>query len=78
MPLLSVLVSFLCFVFYLCRIKSKKLRQERRERLSNKVRDIKEAMRNSEGDHLESDWSIPWLLVGFVVMLGYCAYYIIQ
>lgn len=55
----------------------KKLRAEKRARLDSQVRDIREAMRKSEGD-LESDWSVPWLLIGFVVMLGYCAYYIIQ
>lgn len=55
----------------------KKARDEKRARIDDKVRDIKEAMRRREGD-FESDWSIPWLLVGFVVMLGYCAYYIIQ
>ena len=63
--------------FCMCRLSRKKLRDERKARLDSKVRDIKEAMKRNEGD-FESDWSIPWLLVGFVVMLGYCAYYIIQ
>ena len=58
-------------------MERKRIRQEKRARIDSKVRDIKEAMRKREGD-FESDWSIPWLLVGFVVMLGYCAYYIIQ
>lgn len=59
------------------RLERKRLREERKARLDSKVRDIKAAMRRSDGD-FESDWSIPWLIVGFVVMLGYCAYYIIQ
>ena len=56
----------------------KRAREEERARLSSKVQSIKEAMRKGEGENFDSDWSIPWLLVGFVVMLGYCAYYIIQ
>ena len=53
------------------------MRDERQARLEDKVHVIKDNMKKNE-DGFESDWSIPWLLVGFVVMLGYCAYYIIH
>jgi len=64
-------------MFLTLRLERRRFRGERRARLDKTVQGIKDNMRKNEQDY-ESDWSIPWLLVGFVVMLGYCAYYIIH
>lgn len=52
-------------------------REERRARINSKVQTIKEHLKQQAGEATE-EWSIPWLLVGFIVMLGYCAYYVMQ
>lgn len=44
-------------------------REARRERTRYKIQEMREQMENG----LESEWSVPWLLVGFVAVLGYCA-----
>ena len=40
------------------------------------MQSIKERLK--QADETTEEWSIPWLLVGFIVMLGYCAYYVMQ
>jgi hypothetical protein len=42
-----------------------------------KVQTIKEHLKHGD-ETTEAEWSIPWLLVEFIVMLGYCAYYVMQ
>ena len=75
------LVFFLNYVHIVIvvynREERRRRREERRARLEGKVQGIKDTLRKNEQGY-DSDWSIPWLLVGFVVMLGYCAYYIIH
>ena len=55
----------------------KRQRVEKQARIANKVNTIKEHMKQQE-QALESDWSVSWLLVGFVIMIGYCAYYVLS
>ena len=53
-------------------------RDARRARIHSKVQTIKEHLKQHRNETSEAEWSIPWLLVGFIVMLGYCAYYVMQ
>ena len=53
-------------------------RDARRARIHSKVQTIKEHLKQHGDETSETEWSIPWLLVGFIVMLGYCAYYVMQ
>ena len=53
-------------------------RDARRARIHSKVQTIKEHLKQHGDETSEAEWSIPWLLVGFIVMLGYCAYYVMQ
>ena len=55
----------------------KRQRVEKQTRIANKVNTIKKHMKQQE-QALESDWSVSWLLVGFVIMIGYCAYYVLS
>ena len=70
-------VSLCIIQVSICRSLRKRQRVERQARLANKVNTIKEHMKQQE-QALESDWSVSWLLVGFVIMIGYCAYYILS
>lgn len=31
---------------------------------------------DQRGELITSEWSLPWLVLGFAVMVGYCVYYI--
>ena len=53
-------------------------RDARRARIHSKVQTIKEHLKQHGDETSEAEWSIPWLLVGSIVMLGYCAYYVMQ
>ncbi len=63
-----VLVSTLSF----CRLVSE--REMRRQKTLDKIHSIKNQMKEMD----DSDWSVPWLLVGFIAVLGYCVYYVLR
>ncbi len=39
---------------------------------------MKNQLMETEQSEQESEWSVPWLLVGFIAVLGYCAYYVLR
>ena len=52
----------------------KRQREEREARLKEKVESMKDRMRQKE----TQEWSLSWLLVGVVAVVGYCVYYYLQ
>ena len=32
-------------------------------------------MRQRKEQELESEWSLPWLVIGFAIVIDYCAYF---
>ena len=59
-------------------LRRRQQREERKERLSNQVQAMKEKLVQQEqkAEIFTSEWSLPWLVLGFAVMVGYCVYYI--
>ena len=61
-------------------------RDERKERLSTRVNSMvsrdrlhqQELVPNLEEGLAKSELSVPWLVLGFAVMVGYCVYYLLS
>lgn len=53
-------------------------RVEANQRLADRVGDMRQKMRQHEQKGLESHWSVSWLLLGFVVVVSYCVYYVLS
>ena len=57
-------------------------REERKDRLASQVTSMKGRLREQDeqeasGDvAVTSELSVPWLVLGFAVMVGYCFYYL--
>ena len=80
----------LCVCGYVCALLSvyssagelrrRSEREERKERLQSRLNSMKSRdlshQHQLEEKESKSELSIPWLVIGFAVVVGYCLYYI--
>ena len=64
-------------------LRRRQQREERKDRLASQVNSMKGRLREQEDEQevsgdvaVTSELSVPWLVLGFAVMVGYCFYYL--
>ena len=64
-------------------LRRRKQREDRKERLTSRLNAMKDKdqlhqqqQRRASDSDITSELSVPWLILGFAVVVGYCIYYI--